>query len=79
MGLWDSKKVFKTKQQIKDALFQIKTLDYREKPVVYEALIKELDDGGVSEEELKKVVKELRKNGEISDVDEKYLLSLIKK
>ncbi|MCL5795857.1 MAG: hypothetical protein M1338_05915, partial [Patescibacteria group bacterium] len=62
MGLWDSKKVFKTKQQIKDALFQIKTLDYRQKPVVYEALIKELDDGGVSEEEIKKVVKELRKN-----------------
>lgn len=77
MGFWDSKKIFKTRQQIKDALFQLKSLDYRQRPVVYEALIKELDDSGVSTEEIKRVVRELRKKGEISAIDEQSLLGLI--
>jgi len=79
MGLFGSKKILKTHQQIKDALFQVKSLDYRERPAVYEALIKELDDGGVSQEELKKVVRELRNNGEISEIDKNSLLELIQK
>lgn len=77
MVLFSSKKVFKTSQRIKDALFQIQSLDYRQRPVVYEALIKELDDGGVSQEEIKRVVRELRNKGEISEIDKNNLLKLI--
>ncbi len=77
MALFSAKKVFKTRQQIKDALYQIKSLDYREQPNVYSALIKELADGGVSAEEIKKVVGELRENGEISEIDQENLLAQI--
>ncbi len=79
MGFFTSPKKFTTKQQIKDALFGVQSLDYRQRPVVYEALIKELDDGGATVEEIKKVVNELRRNGEISEIDKKNLLELIKK
>ena len=80
MGLFSSsKKVFKTRQEVKDALFQIRSLDYREKPRVLEVLIKELDDGGVSPEEIRRVVSEMRQRGEISEVDKKNLLQLIHK
>jgi Mg2+/Co2+ transporter CorB len=41
-------------------------------------LIKELDDGGVTAEEIKKVVRQLREKGEISEIDRDNLLSLIK-
>ncbi|MFA6254917.1 MAG: hypothetical protein WC675_02660 [Patescibacteria group bacterium] len=78
MALFSAKKVFKNRQQIKDALYQIKSLDYREQPNVYGALVKELIDGGVSAEEIKKVVGELREKGEISEFDEENLLMLIK-
>ena len=78
MGLFNSKKVFNTKQQIKDALFQVKTLDYRQKPAIYEAILKELDDGGVSPQELKDVITELHKKSEISEIDQENLLKLIK-
>lgn len=76
--MFGSKKVFKTRQQIKDALYQVKSLDYRERPNVYMALVKELDDGGVTPEEIRRVVGELRKNGEISEIDKKNLLALIR-
>ena len=59
-------------------MYQIKSLDYRQRPSVYASLIKELDDGGVSAEEIRKVVLELREKGEISEIDKKNLLSLIK-
>ena len=78
MGLFNSKKVFNTKQQIKDALFQVKTFDYRQKPAIYEAILKELDDGGVSPQELKDVITELHKKSEISEIDQENLLKLIK-
>lgn len=78
MSFFSSKKVFKTKQQIKDALYQIQSLDYRQRPNVYAALVKELDDGGVSQEEIKRVVRELRQEGEISEIDKNNLLALIK-
>jgi len=79
MGLFSSKKVFKTSQQIRDVLFQLKSLDYRQQPTVYNALIKELDDGGVSKEEIIRVIGELREKGEISEIDKNNLLELIKK
>ncbi|NUM25031.1 MAG: hypothetical protein HUU49_00210 [Candidatus Buchananbacteria bacterium] len=78
MGWFSSKKIFNTTQQIKDALYQIQSLDYKERPQVLAALVKELDDGGVSQEEIIKVVRELRAAGEISEIDKKNLLSLIK-
>lgn len=79
MGLFSSsKKVFKTRQEIKDALFQIGSLDYREKPKVFEVLVKELDDGGVSPEEIRRVVREMRQRKEISEIDKKNLLAMIK-
>ena len=76
MDLFSPKKTIKASQQIKDALFQIKTLDYRERPAVYDALVKELKDSGVGPEEIKKMVKELKDRGEISEVDQQKLLEL---
>jgi len=79
MGLFGStKKVFKSRQEIKDALYKIQSLDYRERPKVLEVLIKELDDGGVSPEEIRRVVREMRERREISEVDKNNLLKLIK-
>lgn len=77
MGFFDSPKIFKTHEQIKTALFKLASLDQRQREVVYNALAKELDDGGVSVEELKKVVRELRLKGEISEIDKENLLKLI--
>jgi len=78
MGFFSSKKIFKTSQQIKDVLFQLPSLDFRQRETILTALIKELDDGGVSEEEIKRVVKELRAKGEISEVDKESLLKSIR-
>lgn len=77
MGLFDSPKIFTTREQIKTALFKLASLDQHQREVVYNALAKELDDSGVSVEELKKVVKELRLKGEISEIDKANLLKLI--
>lgn len=73
----DSPKVFKSKDEIKRAILKINSLDYRQKPEVIGALIRELDDGGVSREEFKKVVLALRREGEISETDKNNLLALI--
>ncbi len=79
MSLFSSNKIFSTSQQIKDALYQIKSLDYRQRPNVFEALVKELDDGGVTKEEIIRVVRELRAKGEISETDKQNLLDLVNK
>lgn len=77
MGFFTSKKIFTSSQQIRKRLYKIKTLDYKERPKVYEALIKELDGGGVSAEELKLVVRQLRLDNDISEIDRKKLLGLL--
>ncbi|MDD2806944.1 MAG: hypothetical protein PHW95_00260 [Patescibacteria group bacterium] len=77
MGLFDSPKIFNTSEQIHQALFRIKSLDDLERAKVMSALVKELDDGGVTTEELKKVVHDLRLTGKISEIDKKNLLNLI--
>ena len=77
MGFFTSKKIFTSSQQIRKRLYKIKTLDYTERPKVYEALIKELDSGGVSAEELKLVVRQLRLDNDISEIDRKNLLELL--
>lgn len=80
MGLFssDTPKVFKNKDEIKKALEHIRSLDYRQKPVVMGALIRELDHGGVTRQEIKDVVRELKKNHVISETDEDELLELLK-
>ncbi|MBI3291092.1 hypothetical protein HYZ76_02305 [Candidatus Falkowbacteria bacterium] len=78
MGFFTSKKVFRTSQQIKEALFKIESLDYQQRARVFEALVNELDDGGVTKEEVRLAILELRRNREISEVDQKNLLQLVK-
>jgi CRP-like cAMP-binding protein len=70
-------KIFTTHQQIKDALYRIDTLDQRQREAVFEALAKELDDGGVTREELIRVVGELRNKGLISEIDKENIIKLI--
>lgn len=78
MGWFTSEKMFSTSQQIREALFKIRSLDYKERPKVFEKLRAELDAGGVTEEEFKLAVRELRNDLEISEVDKKNLLELLK-
>lgn len=76
MGLFiPTPKVFKNKEEIRTALLEIESLDYKERPEVLEALIAELDDGGVTAQELKAVVLRLRKEFKISETDAKNILS----
>ena len=79
MGLFTSSapKVFKTSEEIKKALFRINTLDYKERPEVFKALREELDHGGVSPQEFKDIISELRREHKISEVDAKNLKSLL--
>ncbi len=53
-------------------------MDYKERPRVYEALAKELDSGGVTKEKLKRVVRGLRKEHIISEIDARNILALAK-
>lgn len=75
----DTPKVFKNKDEIRAALMDIHSLDYNERPQVLGALIRELDAGGVTKLELREVVRELRKNHVISEMDEENILNLIPK
>lgn len=72
-----SKKIFTTSEQLKTALFGISSLNQQQRSIVYEALSKEFDDNGISAEELKRVARELRLKGEISEIDQQNLLQLI--
>jgi hypothetical protein len=77
MGFFTSKKIFGTAEEIRKKLYKIQSLDYKERPVVYQALIKELDDNGVTAEELKLVIRQLKEDHEISEIDRKNLLALL--
>ena len=77
MGFFSSIKIFKTKQKIRESLYRIVSLDPQERETVFRAFVKELDDGGVSSEEIIRVVRELRLGGKISEIDKKNLLDLI--
>lgn len=79
MGWFSSPKIFKTSKKIRQALFKISSLDSRQREAVYQALAKELDDGGVSAEEINEAVRRLRQKGEISEIDKKNLLALLEK
>ncbi|OGY52495.1 MAG: hypothetical protein A2951_00475 [Candidatus Buchananbacteria bacterium RIFCSPLOWO2_01_FULL_56_15] len=70
------KKIFTTSQQLQAALFRVSSLNESQRAAVFEALRPELDDNGVSAEELKRVLRELRLDGKISDIDRRNLLQL---
>ncbi|MFA6410534.1 MAG: hypothetical protein WCW26_03090 [Candidatus Buchananbacteria bacterium] len=78
MGFFTSKTIFSTHEQIKDALFHIESLDYKQREIAFEAISAKLSGGGVTQEELKKVITDLRHAGQISEIDQKNLLALIK-
>lgn len=77
MGFFTSKKIFSSQKQIKQALFQVRSLDYKEREAVFEALKAELDGGGVTSYEFKEALRKLRQDKEISDIDRKNLLELL--
>ncbi|MFA5021623.1 MAG: hypothetical protein WC508_00885 [Patescibacteria group bacterium] len=78
MSFFTSSTIFSTHEQIKEALYKIQSLDSKEREIVYQTLLAKLGDGGVTAEELKKVANELRQSGQISEIDKKNLLALIK-
>lgn len=71
-------KVFRNKEEIIQALRDISSIDYRERAKVLEKMKEELDHGGVSRQEFRDVVRDLKSEYHISDVDVKNLLDLIK-
>jgi hypothetical protein len=68
--------IFTTREQLHDALYQLKTLDQQQRELVANALQSQFDDGGISEEEFILVVRQLRKTYKISEIDERQLLAL---
>ena len=71
-----------TRQDIVDLVWNIKTLDTRQKELVKQELIKELDDGGVSLFEYKEFLRKLklrRVELGLSQVDVDGLEEIIKK
>lgn len=77
MGLFTSKKIFSSSKQIHEALISVRSLDHRERSLVFENLKQELDDGGVTAAELKEVVRKLRQDKKISEIDRKNLLEFL--
>lgn len=70
-------KIFQSKEEIRKALLKIASLDYKERPEVFDALVKELDHGGVNKEELFIVLRELREQHTISEIDEKNIKAFL--
>lgn len=77
MSLFESKKIFKDRQHLRSALYRLGTLDQNQLEIVCEALAKELDDNGLSAQELIDVTRELRNKGLISEIDKEKILGLI--
>lgn len=77
MGLFDIPMVFKNREEIRKALLKIQTLDYKERPKVYEALVEQLDNGGVTKREFREVILDLRKSFDISEIDARHLKDLL--
>lgn len=77
MPIFESKKVFKDRQHLRSALYHLGTLDQKQLDIVYQALSKELDDNGISAQELIEVARDLRNKNLISEVDKEKILSLI--
>lgn len=54
--------IFFTSQEIKNALFDIKTLDQKGREIVFEVFSKYMDEGKITEAELELVVRDLTLN-----------------
>ena len=78
MGFFTSRKIFSTQRQIRQTLYKIKSLDYKERAKVFEVFKQDLDNGGVTTEELKESVRKLRLKKSISEIDKSNLLELLK-
>lgn len=79
-GSTSSKKIFKTRKEVRKALFKISSLTSKERKSIYREIIKELDDGGVSayegREKLNRIFYRMVKAGEISSTDYRNLKKL---
>ncbi len=69
--------VFTTREEIRREILKIRSIDYTERDDVLEKFYKELDNGGVTREEIRRIVRELREDQEISEIDKKNLLKLL--
>ena len=74
--MFSSKKIFTTSQQLRAALFHVSSLDDVQRAAVLAALLPQLDDNGIMVDELKRVLRELRLDGKIFEIDYKNLLQL---
>jgi len=79
MSLFSSEKIFTTHEQLRAALYHLGTLDQKQLDVVYAALIKEFDDNGLTAQEIKDVVRRLRNEGLISEIDKEKIIKLTRK
>lgn len=69
--------VFKGKDEIRRALAEIGSLQPKQRQLVFGALAKELDNGGVTELELKDIVSDLRRTNVLSETDAAALRNLL--
>ena len=69
-------KIFTNHEQIKEALFKLSFLDYRERQVVYDELVEKLSGDGVTRTEFIEVIRRLRREKLITEVAEEHLLKL---
>ena len=65
--------------QIEEELDKIDSLDYKEKAAIMDVLNNHLDFGGVTAEELRESIIDLRKEYKISETDAKYLEEIAEK
>ncbi|RJR32018.1 hypothetical protein C4569_00665 [Candidatus Parcubacteria bacterium] len=77
MGFFSSPKKFSSRNDIKEALYNVHSLSFEERQKVFDALEQELDGGGVTSEEFKKTIKRLRFEHKISEIDRDNLLKLL--
>lgn len=77
MGLF-SKKSKLTREEINQALLSVNTLDKGERDALRKRFLEERDFGGVSCEEWRDVIRELRRDNVISEIDYRNLKKLVK-
>ncbi len=75
------KKMFRTREEIRRALYGISSLTNKERKKIMELVVKELDHGGVTsyewKEKLQPLFYDLRQQGVISSTDYTQLKSLL--
>lgn len=66
-----------TMLQIEEELKKIESITVEERSNVLDKLNDHIDYGGISYDELERVIRELRQEYKISEVDEKYLNNIL--